>query len=72
MAINTTSVYAAAQEAVAGFEQLSDTASRTFIYTGNCTNVKVLPIVLTLGVGKAATANLINAASEVFKSKGYK
>lgn len=36
--INTTSAFVAAQQAAVGFAQLSDTASKTFIYTGNILN----------------------------------
>jgi hypothetical protein len=51
--VNTTSAYAAAQQATLGFEQLPESASRTFIYSGNIMNNNVAfgPL-LTLGVGK--------------------
>lgn len=72
LAINTTSAFVAAQEAVASFSQLPDSASRTFIYTGNITNVSPIAGLLDLGVGKAATANFIQVAGEAYKNKGYK
>ncbi|KAF2649882.1 putative short-chain dehydrogenase [Lophiostoma macrostomum CBS 122681] len=73
LTINVTSVYAAAQQAVAGFEQLPNPASRTFIYTGNIMNDKVVigPL-LTLGVGKSATAHIIQNAAAAYAEKGYK
>jgi hypothetical protein len=45
-AVNTFSVFEAAKEAVAVFEQLPPTASRTFICTGNVLNeVPIMPAV---------------------------
>jgi len=71
--INTTSAYAAAQEATLGFEQLPDTTARTFIYTGNIMNNNfVIDTITTLGVGKSATAHLIQAAAAVYADKGFK
>lgn len=70
--INTLSAYAAIQEAVQGFEQLSETASRTFIYTGNALNTTVMPGLLNLGVGKSATAHIVQAAATAYADRGYK
>ncbi|KAK6705232.1 hypothetical protein SNK03_009079 [Fusarium graminearum] len=50
--INIRSAFVAAQQAVAGFAQLPDSASRTFIYTGNVLNVAMLPQFLAAGIGK--------------------
>lgn len=73
LAINTTSPFVAAQQAVLGFAQLPASASRTFIYTGNMLNQLVsLPGILSLGVGKSATGHIIQTAAEAYKSKGYK
>ena len=57
LAINTTSVYAAAQAATAGFKTLP--SGGTFIFTGNCTNTAPLPSLSGNSIGKAATATLI-------------
>ncbi|CAK7235579.1 hypothetical protein SCUCBS95973_009316 [Sporothrix curviconia] len=57
LAINTTSVYAAAQEATAGFKTLS--AGGAFIYTGNITNELPIPALGPVSIGKSATATLI-------------
>ncbi len=70
--VNTTSAFVAAQQAVLAFEQLPDSASRTFIYTGNITNVTPLAPLLDLGVGKSATAHIIQSAAAAYKDKGYK
>ena len=70
--INTTSAFAAAQHAVSAFDQLPSSASRTFIYTGNATNVSPIISLLSLGVGKSATAHIIQCAAESYKPKGYK
>jgi NAD(P)-dependent dehydrogenase (short-subunit alcohol dehydrogenase family) len=73
LATNTISPYAAAQQATLGFAELPDSASRTFIYTGNMLNtgVVIAPF-MTLGVGKSATAHIIQHAATTFKEKGYK
>lgn len=71
-AVNTFSVLEAAREAVAVFEQLPSTASRTFICTGNVLNeVPIMPAVGN-GMTKSATAHLIDAASRAYKDKGFK
>jgi hypothetical protein len=72
IATNTTSVLAAAHQAVIGFQDLPDTASRTFIYTGNCLNVSPIIPLLSLGMGKSATAHLIANASQAYRNQGYK
>ena len=72
LAINTLSAYAAAQQAAVAFADLPESASRTFIYTGNITNVSPIPAILDSGIGKAATANLIHTAAEAYKDKGFK
>lgn len=71
--INTTSALIAAHEATVGFAELPATASKTFLYTGNGLNV-VPPIapLLTLGVGKSASAHIIALASKAYSDKGYK
>jgi hypothetical protein len=74
LAINHTSVFAAAQAALASFATLDADASRTFIYTGNGLNsarTAMLGIV-DCGVGKAASANLIMALAQAYGGRGYK
>lgn len=71
-AINITSVYAAAQEAVKGWKELPQSSKNTFILTGNCANVTPLPVIMTLSVGKAGAANLIEIAAKSYKDKGYR
>lgn len=72
----TVSAYAAAQEAVKGWEGLSkdEGAKKVFIYTGNMLNKTIMasPYVLTLGVGKAGAAYWIGSASALYADKGYK
>ena len=70
--VNTTSAFVAAQQAVSAFEQLPDSASMTFIYTGNIMNTKPLGPLLDLGVGKSATAHIIQAAAAAYKERGFK
>lgn len=71
-AINVTSAFIAAQQAALGFSQLSDSASKTFIYTGNILNVAIIPSFLDQGMGKAAGAHMIRAAAAAYKDRGYK
>ncbi|KAK8844100.1 hypothetical protein IAR55_006894 [Kwoniella newhampshirensis] len=68
---NTVSAYAAAQHAVQGFAKLPETASRTFIYTGNILNEGPWERLLVLGTGKTAFAHVIESASRGYKEKGY-
>jgi hypothetical protein len=70
--INTTSAFASAQQAVLSFDQLPESASRTFIYTGNILNTTTIPPLLDLGVGKSATAHIIQSAASAYADRGYK
>lgn len=70
--IITTSAFMAAQQAVLAFNELPDSASRTFIYTGNCTNVSPIIALWGSGAAKSASAHLIQCAAEAYKDKGFK
>jgi NAD(P)-dependent dehydrogenase (short-subunit alcohol dehydrogenase family) len=72
--INTVSPYTAAQEAVKGFATLPQGIKKTFIYTGNILNTAILPVpaLLTLGVGKSASAYWIGTADALYRDKGYR
>jgi len=70
--INTTSAFVAAQQAVLAFAALPESASRTFIYTGNALNTTTVPMFLDLGVGKSATAHIIQSAAAAYRDKGFK
>jgi hypothetical protein len=72
VAINITSPFVAAQQAVAGFAQLPVSSAKTFIYTGNITNVAILPGFIDQGMGKSAGAHMIWAASAAYKDRGFK
>jgi len=72
LTINTISLYAAIKESLASFDALSDLAPKTFLYTGNILNVKPQPAFTTLGVGKTASAHIIELASVAYGEKGYK
>ncbi|KAI9727586.1 MAG: transcription factor TFIIIB subunit brf1 [Cirrosporium novae-zelandiae] len=69
--INIASVYAAMSEAVRGFKKLPNSLAKTFIYTGNILNSRTMPSLFTLGVGKAAGAHMIEAASMAYGQEGY-
>ncbi|RGP66124.1 short-chain dehydrogenase [Fusarium sporotrichioides] len=70
--VNIIGVYAAAQEAVKGWVDLPASSKPTFILNGNCANVAPLSVLMTLSVGKAGAANLIEIASKSYKDKGYR
>ncbi|KAE9364956.1 putative short-chain dehydrogenases/reductase [Stipitochalara longipes BDJ] len=70
--INTTSAFVAIKEALKSFASLPETASRTFIYTGNAMNFASFDGLLTLGLGKSASAHMISSAAAAFEPKGYK
>ena len=70
--VNFVSPLLAAKHAVAGFDRLPETASRTFIYTGNLLNVLPGPAAVTFGAGKAASASAIEALSKGYNGKGYR
>ncbi|VUC22944.1 unnamed protein product [Clonostachys rosea] len=71
---NTVSPYVAAQEAIKGWQTLPKEAKKTFIYTGNKSNVHLMPIpiTMTLGVGKSASAYWIGLADTMYSAQGYR
>jgi NAD(P)-dependent dehydrogenase (short-subunit alcohol dehydrogenase family) len=71
--INTVSAYAAAQESLKGFDPAAE-AKGVFIYTGNGLNSAVLPVpvFLTLGVGKSASAHWVGLADALYAKQGYR
>jgi NAD(P)-dependent dehydrogenase (short-subunit alcohol dehydrogenase family) len=77
--VNTVSAYAAAQEAVKGWDSMAGqqhaaVGKKTFIYTGNMLNQTVapVPLFLTLGVGKSASAHWVGLADALYRDKGYR
>ncbi|KAK5227064.1 hypothetical protein LTR72_003054 [Exophiala xenobiotica] len=71
MNINTFSALAAAKEAVKSFEALPNDEARTFIFTGNITNSQPIPALMSQGMGKSATAHMIQTAASVYADRGY-
>jgi hypothetical protein len=72
LTINTTSAFVAAQQSIVAFEKLPESASKTFIYTGNILNITPIPVLLHGGVGKTATAHIIQSAAAAYKDRGIK
>jgi NAD(P)-dependent dehydrogenase (short-subunit alcohol dehydrogenase family) len=72
--VNTLSPYVAAQQAVLGWETLPTEIPKTFIYTGNITNVSIvpMPMMLTIGMGKSASAFWIGLADAMYSTQGYR
>lgn len=72
--VNTISPYVAAQQAVRGWETLPEETKKTFIYTGNILNVSIvpMPMMLTLGIGKSASAYWIGLADTMYSAQGIR
>jgi NAD(P)-dependent dehydrogenase (short-subunit alcohol dehydrogenase family) len=72
--VNTISPYVAAQQAVSGWATLPKETKKTFIYTGNITNVSIvpMPMMLDLGMGKAASAFWIGVADATYSGRGFR
>jgi NAD(P)-dependent dehydrogenase (short-subunit alcohol dehydrogenase family) len=75
--VNTVSPYVAAQEAVKSWASMGEEregGNKTFIYTGNALNQTIMPVplFLTLGVGKSASAHWIGLADALYREKGYR
>ena len=72
LTVNTVSAYVAAQEAVKGWTTLPSETKKTFIYTGNVLNEAVFPVpmMLNLGMGKAASAYWIGSVDMISSGSG--
>lgn len=67
LAVNATSAFFAAREALSGFKKLGH---GNFFYTGNFLVWNPVPKLLTLGLGKTASAHFIQIADSVWREKG--
>lgn len=70
--INTISFWAAAQEAVAGWEKLDATVPKAFIYTGNALPWINLPAYIALGIGKASSALIVKSLAGTYGKRGFR
>ena len=70
--VNTVSPYAAAQEAVKGFDTLPKEVKKTFFLTGNKTNVIVVPAFVSLGMSKNASWYMIQCLVESYRDLDYR
>lgn len=72
--VNTISPYVAAQQAVSGWKTLPKETKKTFVYTGNITNVSIvpMPLMLDLGMGKSASAFWIGLADKMYSGQGFR
>jgi len=59
---------------VRAWETLPSEDKKTFIYTGNVQNAQIVPVpmMLDLGMGKAASAYWIGVADTAYEFKGYR
>ncbi|EHK96923.1 putative Uncharacterized oxidoreductase T05C12.3 [Glarea lozoyensis 74030] len=64
--------YAAAKYALEGFRTLPSEVSKTFIWTGNGLNVKPVPVLFNLGVGKAGAASIVQTLAAAYGNDGFK
>lgn len=69
LAVNTTSAFVAARESLKSFQQLG---KGMFFYTGNYLPWHPVPRLMTLGLGKTASAHLVQIADEVWREKGMR
>jgi NAD(P)-dependent dehydrogenase (short-subunit alcohol dehydrogenase family) len=74
LTVNTVSPYVAAQQAVSGWKALPSEMKKTFIYTGNITNVSIvpMPLMLDIGMGKSASAFWIGLADNLYSAQGFR
>ena len=74
LTVNAVSPFEAAQQAVEGWKIIKEDTSKVFIYTGNISNVKIVPfpLTVTLGVGKSAASYWVGMADSVYSSQGYR
>lgn len=70
LAINTVGLYAAAASASAGFAKLG-AGPKSFLYTGNSFATSIVPEQTGLASGKAASAYLIELASQALKDSAW-
>ncbi|KAH8645853.1 hypothetical protein BGZ60DRAFT_555809 [Tricladium varicosporioides] len=71
LAVNTTSAYLAAQEAVKGFQYLPADFPKSFIYTANGLNMMPMPHLVSLGLGKTAMGHVLETAIMAYEGKGW-
>jgi hypothetical protein len=72
LAINTTSAFAAAHEAMISFRALPFAIPKTFIYTGNILNEGPIPGFLTLGTGKIASAHMVALGDQLYRDQNIR
>jgi len=72
--VNTVSPYVAAQQAIRGWKTLPKETKKTFIFTGNISNVSIVPMPMTinLGMGKAASAYWIGVVSTLNAAEEFR
>lgn len=69
LGVGITSPFVAIREAVTSFQSPTATPGpKTFLFTGNVFNQSTLPGFLTLGVGKAGAAWMVECADGIFNS----
>ena len=72
MEVNTTSAFLAAREALTSFETLPKEIPKTFIYTGNILNEGPIVGFLTLGMGKIASAHMVELGDTLYRDQNIR
>jgi NAD(P)-dependent dehydrogenase (short-subunit alcohol dehydrogenase family) len=72
--VNTVTPYVAAQQAVSAWKTLPEDTKKTFIYTGNTLNVKLMPVpmLVNLAMGKSASAAWVGLADTLYSPQGIR
>jgi hypothetical protein len=71
LAVNVSSAYCAAGEAIKGFETLPEELPKSFMYTANGLNMMPQPRLVSLGLGKTAMGHVIENCTLAFKGKAW-
>ncbi|KAK3716883.1 hypothetical protein LTR37_006233 [Vermiconidia calcicola] len=70
LAVNTTSAFVAAREAISSSKKLD--GPKTFLYTGNMLLEGPYPSLLTLGLGKAASGHFVQMADSLYRDQNMR
>lgn len=70
--VNTLSFWAAAQETVVGWEKVDSALPKAFIYTGNLLPWINMPKYVSLGIGKASSAHIVESLASTYGKRGFR
>lgn len=70
--VNIITFYESIKESLKSFDKLPENITKSIILTGNLLNVKVMPELFSLGIGKISGLYLLQSGDLSYGSKGYK